>query len=70
MGCIVPQLTNPFNKRYLSTRELAQSIPLTERSIRRKMQEGIFLKGVHYKQPHGTIRVMWDWHAIERWVNG
>jgi len=61
-------LTNPFHKRYLSTRELAESIPLTERSIRRKIQEGIFLKGVHFKRPNGTSRVIWDWQAIERWV--
>jgi len=64
----MPKTANPYGKRYLSTKELSKSIPLSERSLRRKIKEGVFMKGIHFRIPRGAERVMWDWYAIEKWV--
>lgn len=56
-------------KEYLSIEELGEQLDLSPKTIRNKMAQGIFRKGVHYFSPEG-IGPRFKWSAIVAWLEG
>lgn len=55
--------------RYCLIRAAAVATGLTEKAIRRKIEEGYWVEGRHYrKAPDGHVFI--DMKAFERWVEG
>lgn len=55
--------------RYVRTKRFAELTGYTENAVRGKIQEGVWIEGVHFRRaPDGHILV--DLRAYERWVEG
>lgn len=53
--------------RYLRIEKFSAETGYTEKAIRRKIETGVFVEGVHYRRaPDGRILVSME--AFERWV--
>ena len=61
------ELAAQVNKEYLTIEELGRRLSWEERTIRNKMESGIFKKGIHYVSPKG-IRPRFKWSAIVSWL--
>ena len=61
------ELASEIAKEYLTIEELGRRLSWEERTIRNKMESGIFKKGVHYFSPKG-IRPRFKWNAIVAWL--
>lgn len=48
----------------ISIKELSHRLGISEKAIRRKMEKGILLRGLHWFRPPG-YRTIFSWHAIE-----
>ena len=57
------QVTN----EYLTIEEVAKRLSWEEKTVKNKMEAGIFRKGVHYFSPKG-IRPRFKWSAIVAWL--
>lgn len=54
---------------YLTVAELAARLKVTTKSVRNRMYDGTWTKGVHWFSPLG-IGPRFSWLAIERWLRG
>ena len=54
-------------EEYLKIKDLAQRLGFSPKSIRNKMAEGTFRKGVHYFSPSG-IGPRFKWSAVVGWL--
>ena len=54
-------------EEYLKIKDLAQRLGFSPKSIRNKMAEGTFRKGVHYFSPSG-IGPRFKWSAVVEWL--
>lgn len=54
-----------MTKTYLSTAQLAQRLPYTERTIRDTLKDVVLLEGIHYIRPFGRRKIFYIWEAIE-----
>jgi len=54
-------------EEYLTIDELAARLKLEPKTIRNKMANGIFIKGVHYFSPDG-MGPRFKWSAIVAWM--
>ncbi len=54
-------------EEYLKIREVASRLKLSPKTIKNKMVNGTFIKGVHYFSPSG-IRPRFKWSAIVAWL--
>ena len=61
------ELAAQVSKAYLTIEELGRRLSWEERTIRNKMESGIFKKGIHYFSPKG-IRPRFKWSAIVAWL--
>jgi len=57
------------NDEYLTVVELATRLKLKSKTVKNKMVNGTFIKGVHYFSPRG-IRPRFKWSAIQSWLEG
>jgi len=58
----------PMNtEEYLSINELASRLKLKPKTVKNKMSNGTFAKGVHYVSPKG-LRPRFKWSAIVAWL--
>ncbi len=48
----------------ISVKDLSRRLGITEKAIRRKMEKGILIKGIHWFRPKG-YRIIFSWRAIE-----
>jgi len=48
---LVAEIVAQFTKEYLTIEELARRLSWEERTVKNKMEAGIFQKGVHYFAP-------------------
>jgi len=55
--------------RYLRIRQFAAETGYTEKAIRRKIEEGIFVEGIHWRRAPDNCIVI-DKEAYEAWVEG
>jgi predicted ArsR family transcriptional regulator len=51
---------------YLNTRQLAERLGYSPRTIRSSFKDVVFLEGVHYFRPYGRMRPLYIWDVIER----
>ncbi len=63
---IKKQLNSSNSKRWLSTKELSKYLPYSVETINKKVQNEIFICGVHFFQ-HQKIR-MFDKNKIDEWI--
>ena len=56
-----------MTEEYLTISELSTRLKLKPKSIRNKMGNGTFKKGVHYVSPRG-LRPRFKWNAIVEWL--
>ena len=61
------ELAAQVSKEFLTIEELGRRLSWEERTIRNKMESGIFKKGIHYFSPKG-IRPRFKWSAIVAWL--
>lgn len=54
---------------YLTITELAERLKLKPRTVKNKMQAGLFKRGVHYFSPPG-LGPRFKWSAIVAWLEG
>jgi len=54
-------------EEYLTIDELAARLKLEPKTIRNKMANGIFIKGVHFFSPNG-MGPRFKWSAIVAWM--
>lgn len=54
-------------EEYLTVDELAARLKLSRKTIRNKITNGTFRKGVHYFRPKG-LRPRFKWSAIKAWL--
>jgi hypothetical protein len=54
---------------YICTREVAQRLRWSVRTIRAKIQAGVLRRNEHFFQPEGC-RYLWKWSKIAEWVEG
>jgi excisionase family DNA binding protein len=54
---------------YLTTREVAERLRWSVRTVRSKIGAGILRKGEHFFEPEGSQR-RWKWSAVSRWLEG
>lgn len=53
--------------KYVTVKKLSEQCGYTEKAIRRKIEEGIFIQGIHYlKAPDG--RIHFDLVQYEKWL--
>src|SRR5262245_32918638 len=64
---LLTEMANQATKEYLTTEELAKRLSWEERTVKNKMEAGIFQKGIHYFAPKG-IRPRFKWSAIVAWL--
>lgn len=64
---LLSEIAAQVTKEYLTIEELAQRLSWEEKTIKNKMEGGIFQKGVHYFSPKG-IRPRFKWSAIVHWL--
>lgn len=59
----------PRPSRYVLVPAFCAWTGYTEKAVRRKIEDGVWVEGVHYrKSPDGRIQM--DMEAYERWVEG
>ncbi len=56
-----------MNEEYLTIAELSSRLKVEPKTVRNKMANGTFTKGVHYFSPKG-IRPRFKWSAIVAWL--
>lgn len=55
--------------RYCLIKKLSEETGYTEKAIRSKIEQGVWLEGVHYRRaPDG--RIHFNRERIERWIEG
>ena len=54
-------------EEYLKIREVASRLKLSPKTIKNKMANGTFIKGIHYFSPVG-MRPRFKWSAIVSWL--
>lgn len=55
--------------RYVTVKLAAAAYGWSEKAIRRRMESGVWLEGVHWRRaPNGGIVI--DTKAVEKWVEG
>ena len=64
---LLQEMAMQVTKEYLSLSELARRLPWEEKTVKHKMEAGVFRKGVHYFNPRG-IRPRFKWSAIVAWL--
>ncbi len=52
---------------YLTIKELATRLTVKPKTIKNKMANGTFIRGVHYFRPRG-LRPRFKWSAIVAWL--
>ena len=60
-------MAKQLTKEYLTIEEVAKRLSWEERTVKNKMETGIFQKGVHYFATKG-IRPRFKWSAIVAWL--
>ena len=55
-----------MNQTYLSTRQLAERLPYSPRTIRDQLKDSVLLEGIHYVRPFGRRKIFYIWESIER----
>ena len=58
-----------MTEEYLTIAQLADRLQLSPKSIRNKMANRTFRRGVHYFSPRG-LRPRFKWSAIVEWLEG
>jgi len=58
-----------MNEEYLTIAELSLRLKVEPKTVRNKMANGTFTRGVHYFSPKG-IRPRFKWSAIVAWLEG
>jgi hypothetical protein len=61
------EMAQEITKEYLTIEELAKRLSWEEKTVKHKMEAGIFRKGVHYFNPRG-IRPRFKWSAVVAWL--
>ena len=56
-----------MTEEYLSIKELSSRLDLKPKTVRNKMANGTFTRGVHYFSPKG-LRPRFKWSAIVQWL--
>jgi hypothetical protein len=56
-------------EEYLTVTELAARLKLAAKTVRNRMHDGTWRRGVHWLSPHG-ISPRFRWSAILRWLEG
>ena len=51
----------------LSIRELSRRLGVSEKAIRRKIEKGVLIRGIHWFRPKG-YRTIFSWRAIEAFI--
>ena len=55
--------------RYVLIKQFCSITGYTDKAVRRKIQEGVWIEGREYRRaPDGHI--MMDWEGYKRWVEG
>lgn len=58
-----------MSSRYALLKVFCDKTGYTEKAVRRKIEEGIFVEGKHYrKAPDGHIFMSWE--EFDKWVEG
>lgn len=53
---------------YCDTAELRRRLPnLSKKTVERRIEDGVWRRGVHFFQPAGSQR-LWKWSAIVEWI--
>lgn len=61
------EMAAQLTKEYLTIEEVANRLSWEEKTVKNKMEVGIFRKGVHYFSPRG-IRPRFKWSAVVAWL--
>ncbi len=56
-----------MNEEYLTIAELSSRLSLKPKTIKNKMANGTFIKGVHYFSPNG-MGPRFKWSAVVAWM--
>ncbi len=56
-----------MSEEYLTIAELSSRLKVKPKTIKNKMANGIFTRGVHYFSPRG-LRPRFKWSAIVAWL--
>ncbi len=56
-----------MSEEYLTIKELSSRLDLKPKTIRNKMADGVFRRGVHYFSPKG-LRPRFKWSAVVAWL--
>lgn len=56
-----------IENEYIRIEEVAKRLGLSPKSVRNKMSNGTFKRGVHFFKPIG-ITPRFSWSAIEKWM--
>ncbi len=56
-----------MNEEYLTISELSSRLKVKPKTIKNKMANGTFTRGVHYFSPRG-LRPRFKWSAIVAWL--
>lgn len=58
-------------KALMYVEELAACSPWTASAIHTMIDDGVFQKGVHFHQPHGSgSRIIFEWERVYEYVTG
>jgi excisionase family DNA binding protein len=58
-----------IEREYITTAEVAERLRWSKRTLRAKIQAGVFRRGEHFFQPPGC-QYRWKWSAVANWVEG
>jgi hypothetical protein len=61
------EMAQQLTKEFLTIEEVAKRLSWEEKTVKNKMEAGIFQRGVHYFNPRG-IRPRFKWSAIVAWL--
>jgi hypothetical protein len=61
------EMAKEITKEYLTIEEVAKRLSWEEKTVKNKMEAGIFQRGVHYFNPRG-IRPRFKWSAVVAWL--
>ena len=56
-----------MTEEYLTISELSSRLKLEPKTVKNKMANGTFLKGIHYFSPKG-LRPRFKWSAVVAWL--
>ena len=55
------------HEEYLTIEDVAKRLRLSPKTVRNKMADGTFKRGIHYFSPHG-LSPRFKWNAVKAWL--